>query len=215
MSTVLIALAAVFLTAPAASAAPTALRGGDRLYGAGGAVCTVGFNARDGGGAPHALVTGRCAATAGTWYADPGLTVPAGTTVGHSFPGNDHGVIRYTNPALSYPGEVNLGGVFQDITGAAAPRVGQSVCHIGRTTGRHCGTVTAVNATIDYGGGNVVHGLIRSNTCAEPGDSGGPAFSGTLAVGLVLGGSGHCGFGGTTYHQPVVEILSAYGLSLY
>lgn len=213
--TALATLAAVLLAAPAASAAPSAVRGGDRLYGDSGAVCTVGFNARR-GDAYYGLVAGHCLVGGDTtWYADPALTVPVGTTAGHSFPGNDYGIVRYTNSALSYPGEVNLGGVLRDITGAANVRVGQSVCHAGRTSGLHCGTVTALNATINYGGGYVVYGLIQTNACVEPGDSGGPAFSGTLAVGLILGGNGNCSIGGTTFHQPVTEVLAAYGLALY
>lgn len=209
------AAAPVAAAAPAAPAAATAVRGGDRLYGAGGVSCTVGFNAR-GGGSYYALVAGHCALAATTWYADPALTVPAGATEAYSFPGDDYGIIRYTNPSLSHPGEVHLGGgVLRDVTGAAAPRIGQSVCHVGRTTGTRCGTVTGLNATVDHGGGQVVHGLVRSNACAEPGDTGGPAFSGTLAVGLLLGGSGSCSSGGAVYYQPVTEALAAYGLSLY
>lgn len=220
----LAALATVLLGAPAAasaapasaaSAAPTAVRGGDVLHSDDGRRCVVAFNAR-GGGTYHGLVAGHCmGATASTWYADVARTVPVGVTAGRSFPGNDYGVIRYTNPSLSYPGEMNLGGgAVRDITGAAAPRVGQSVCHMGRNTGLRCGTVTAVNVTVNYPGG-IVYGLFRSNLCSEPGDSGGPAFSGTTALGVIVGGSGNCASGGVTFYQPVTEILAEYGLSLY
>ncbi|SEQ43136.1 streptogrisin C, partial [Streptomyces radiopugnans] len=47
-----------------------------------------------------------------------------------------------------------------------------------------------------------------------PGDSGGSYISGNQAQGVTSGGSGNCRTGGTTYHQPVNEILSAYGLTL-
>ena len=50
--------------------------------------------------------------------------------------------------------------------------------------------------------------------CAEPGDSGGSLIAGTQAQGVTSGGSGNCSSGGTTYFQPVNEILSAYGLTL-
>ncbi|SEP70324.1 S1 family peptidase [Streptomyces radiopugnans] len=219
--TALAALAAVLLAAPAALAAPapavpsapTAVRGGDVLYGGDGRRCTVAFNAR-GGDAYYGLVAGHCAGGATTWYADAARTVPVGTTAGSSFPGDDHGIVRYTNTSLSYPPEVNLGGgAVRSITGAATPRVGQSVCHAGRTSGLRCGTVTAVNITVNYGGG-AVHGLFRSNACSEPGDAGGPAFSGGTALGIIVGGSGNCAYGGGTYYQPVVEVLAAYGLSL-
>ncbi|MFH9864143.1 S1 family peptidase [Streptomyces sp. NPDC017202] len=194
--------------------AAAAVRGGDTLYST-GTRCTVGFNARS-GSALYALVSGRCAQDARTWYADAALTVVVGVTAGVSFPGNDYASVRYTNTAVAHPGEVSLGAGAgtRDITGAAHPVVGQSVCHVGRTTGHRCGTVQAVNVTVDYGGGTV-YGLFRSTVCSEPGDTGGPAFSGGTALGIIVGGSGNCSSGGYTYYQPVAEWLSAYGLSVY
>ncbi|MFH8804610.1 S1 family peptidase [Streptomyces sp. NPDC017936] len=193
--------------------AAVAVRGGDTLYSS-GTRCTVGFNARS-GSTLYALVAGRCAQGALTWYADAALTV-VGVTAGVSFPGNDYASVRYTNTAVAYPGEVSLGAGAgtRDITGAAAPVVGQPVCHVGRTTGHRCGTVQAVNVTVNYGGG-VVYGLFRSTVCSEPGDTGGPAFSGGTALGIIVGSSGNCSSGGFTYYQPVVEWLSVYGLSVY
>lgn len=191
-----------------------AVRGGDILYST-GIRCTVGFNARS-GSASYALVSGRCAQDARTWYADAALTVGVGVTAGVSFPGNDYASIRYTNTAVAYPGEVSLGAGAgtRDITNAANPVVGQSICHVGRTTGHHCGTVQAVNVTLNYGG-ETVYGLFRSTICSEPGDIGGPAFSGGTALGIIVGSSGSCSSGGFTYYQPVAEWLSVYGLSVY
>ena len=97
----------------------------------------------------------------------------------------------------------------------ATPSVGQTVTRRGSTTGIHSGTVTALNATVNYGGGDIVSGLIQTTVCAEPGDSGGPLYSGTTALGLTSGGSGNCTSGGTTFFQPVTEALSAYGVSVY
>ncbi|CAM5273746.1 FAD-dependent urate hydroxylase HpyO/Asp monooxygenase CreE-like FAD/NAD(P)-binding domain-containing protein OS=Streptomyces glaucescens OX=1907 GN=SGLAU_07705 PE=4 SV=1 [Streptomyces glaucescens] len=86
----------------------------------------------------------------------------------------------------------------------------------GSTAGTHSGRVTALNATVNYGGGDVVSGLIQTNVCAEPGDSGGPLYgSNGTAYGLTSGGSGNCSTGGTTFFQPVTEALSAYGVSVY
>ena len=63
------------------------------------------------------------------------------------------------------------------------------------TTGLRSGTVQQVNATVSYAQG-LVSGLIRTNVCAQPGDSGGPLFSGTAALGLTSGGTGNCTSGG-------------------
>ncbi|MFJ9856290.1 S1 family peptidase [Streptomyces albogriseolus] len=194
--------------------AAVAVRGGDTLYST-GTRCTVGFNARS-GSILYALISGRCAQDARTWYADPALTVGVGVTAGVSFPGNDYASVRYTNTAVAYPGEISLGvgAGTRDITNAAYPVVGQSVCHVGRTTGYRCGTVQALNVTINHGEG-AVYGLFRSNLCSGPGDTGGPAFSGGTALGVIVGSSGNCSSGGVTYYQPVSEWLSAYGLSVY
>ena len=199
---------------PAEHQAAVVVRGGDTLYSA-GTRCTVGFNARS-GSTLYALVSGRCARAASTWYADPALTVVVGVTAGVSFPGNDYASIRYTNTAVAYPGEVSLGAGAgtRDITNAANPVIGQSICHVGRTTAYRCGTVQAVNVTVSYAEGTV-YGLFRSTICSEPGDTGGPAFSGGTALGIIVGSSGNCSSGGFTYYQPVVEWLSAYGLSVY
>ncbi|MFI9255442.1 trypsin-like serine protease [Streptomyces sp. NPDC053069] len=53
--------------------------------------------------------------------------------------------------------------------------------------------------------------MIQTTVCAEPGDSGGPLYDGTKALGITSGGSSDCTTGGTTFYQPVPEALSAYG----
>ncbi|MYT57787.1 trypsin-like serine protease, partial [Streptomyces sp. SID7834] len=138
-------------------------------------------------------------------------TTVLGTTAGSSFPGDDYGIVRYTNATVAKPGTVGS----QDITGAADATIGMSVTRRGSTTGLHSGTVTGLNATVNYGGGDIVYGMIRTNVCAEPGDSGGPLYSGTRAIGLTSGGSGNCTSGGTTFFQPVTEALNAYGVSVF
>ncbi|WP_420000212.1 S1 family peptidase [Streptomyces boninensis] len=198
---------------PTATAGPrqNVVRGGDVLYGAAGA-CTVGFNADDGTGEKYGLLLGHCAGTSDVWYADSARTVQVGVTAGVVFPGGDFAVVRYTNTAVSYPGEVAAGDGVVDITGAADPYVGEPLCHFGRAGGLQCGTVVALNSTISYPEGTVT-GLFSSNACSEPGDLGGPAFDGGTALGLIAGGSG-CSGGGTTYYQPITEILEMYGLSV-
>lgn len=207
--------------APAAAdpRVPT-IRGGTVLHGSNGRQCVVGFNATGSLGR-YAVTVGHCAGapavpgTPHTWYADPSRTVRVGVSASSSYPVDDYGVIRYTTSALNLPGDVALGGgAVQDVTGSTGPAVGQQVCHVGRTTGLRCGTVTAVDATVHFAEG-AVHGLFRSTACTEPPDSGGPAFSGALALGFVVAGSGNCASGGVTYYQPVTEVLGRFGLSVY
>jgi streptogrisin B len=147
---------------------------------------------------------------AATWYSDSGRTTRLGNTVDSQFPGRDYALVQYTNTSITVSGTVGS----QDITSAATPAVGQTVTRRGSTTGIHSGTVTALNATVNYPEGRVT-GLIRTTVCAESGDSGGPLYSGTTALGLTSGGSGNCSRGGTTFFQPVVPVLSAYGASVF
>ncbi|MFE3073942.1 S1 family peptidase [Streptomyces sp. NPDC059247] len=186
------------------------ISGGDATY-ADSWRCSLGFNVRDGAGNYFFLTAGHCTDGAGSWYADSSRATVLGTTAGSSFPGDDYGLVRYTNASIVKSGSV--GSV--DITSAVNATVGLSVTRRGSTTGIHSGSVTGLNATVNYGGGDIVSGLIRTNVCAEPGDSGGPLYSGSRAVGLTSGGSGNCSTGGTTYFQPVTEALSAYGVSVF
>ncbi len=190
-----------------ADARQSVIRGGDPVYAPGGLVCTIGFNATDGSD-DYGIAAGHCLGGAATWYADAALTIPAGTTAGSSFPGNDYGLIRYTNPDVATPGEIDTAGGPVEITGSGSPAVGSTVCQSGQVTGMHCGIVTALNITISYPEG-VVYGLFSSNIQTEPREGGTPAFSGNTGLGLVVGSSA-----GATYYQPLTEVLSAYGLSL-
>ncbi|MFD9542624.1 MULTISPECIES: S1 family peptidase [unclassified Streptomyces] len=189
------------------------IAGGQAIY-TGGGRCSLGFNVRS-GSTYYALTAGHCTNIGSTWYTNSGQTTVLGSTAGSSFPGNDYGIIRHSNSANA-DGRVYLyNGSYQDITSAGTPTVGQAVKRSGSTTGVHSGTVTGLNATVNYGGGDVVSGLIQTNVCAEPGDSGGSLFAGTKALGLTSGGSGNCSSGGTTFFQPVTEALSAYGVSVF
>ncbi|MDX3850750.1 S1 family peptidase [Streptomyces sp. AK02-01A] len=189
------------------------IAGGEAIYTSGGR-CSLGFNVRS-GSTYYALTAGHCTNIGSTWYTNSSGTALLGSTAGSSFPGNDFGIIRHSNSANA-DGRVYLyNGSYQDITTAANPSVGQRVTRSGSTTGVHTGTVSGLNATVNYGGGDIVSGLVQTNVCAEPGDSGGPLFAGSTALGLTSGGSGNCSSGGTTFFQPVVEALNNYGVSVF
>ncbi|WP_225822187.1 S1 family peptidase [Streptomyces naphthomycinicus] len=184
------------------------ITGGDAIYG-GSYRCSLGFNVHS-GSTYYFLTAGHCGEVASTWYSNSGKTTVLGTNVGYSFPGNDFALVRYTNSAIAHPSAVGS----QTISSAATPSVGTTVYRRGSTTGTHSGRVTALNATVNYGSGDVVSGLIQTTVCAEGGDSGGPLYGGSVAYGLTSGGSGNCSSGGTTFFQPVTEALSYYGVTL-
>jgi streptogrisin B len=181
------------------------LSGGNAIYG-GNYRCSLGFNVVS-GSTYYFLTAGHCGSLASTWYTNSSHTTLIGPTIAYSFPGDDYALVRYDNTSLSHPGGYAVADAF----------VGESVKRTGSTTGTHGGTVTALNVTVRYVGrpGGRVSGLIQTNVCAEPGDSGGPLYDGTKALGLTSGGSGDCTSGGTTFFQPVREAANAYGVTVY
>ncbi|MDI1464752.1 alpha-lytic protease prodomain-containing protein [Catellatospora sp. KI3] len=175
--------------------------GGNAYYIGSGTRCSVGFAVTGG-----FVTAGHCGTSGAT------TTQPSGSFAGSSFPGNDYAWVRVAagnTPRAQvnrYPGTVA-------VAGSQAVGVGASVCRSGSTTGWHCGTVSALNSSVTYSQGTVT-GLIRTDVCAEPGDSGGSLIAGDQAQGVTSGGSGNCSSGGTTYFQSVNEILQTYGLTL-
>lgn len=187
--------------------------GGDAIFG--GAVrCSLGFNV-DVAGAPAFLTAGHCGNEADTWFADQNGTQRLGTVAVSTFPVADFSLVTYDDAATRPPSAVDLGDAgTQEITRAVDASVGLQVTRSGSTTGVHEGTVTGLDATVNYGNGDIVNGLIQTDVCAEPGDSGGALFAADAAVGLTSGGSGDCTSGGETFFQPVTTALAATGATI-
>ncbi|MFE9611193.1 S1 family peptidase [Streptomyces sp. NPDC006012] len=183
--------------------------GGDGVYSA-DRRCTAGVNVQA-GSAYYFVTAGHCTDGLPTWYTSSALTTAIGPTTASSFPGDDFGVVAYADPSVPHPGTIGT----VDVTGTATAYVGQSVCRRGAVTGVTCGRVTGLNATVNYGNGEIVYGLIQTDICAEPGDSGAPLYAGDKVIGILSGGSGSCTAGGISYYQPIQEALNAYGLSVY
>ncbi|NEB73917.1 S1 family peptidase [Streptomyces sp. SID14478] len=184
--------------------------GGDAITGSGGR-CSLGFNVVK-GGQPYFITAGHCTEAISTWSDSSGQEI--GTNEQSSFPDNDFGLVKYTAD-VPHPSEVDLyNGSAQAITKAGDATVGMQVTRSGSTTQVHDGTVTGLDATVNYGNGDIVNGLIQTDVCAEPGDSGGSLFSGDTAIGLTSGGSGDCSSGGETFFQPVTEALSTFGAEI-
>ncbi|WP_344949828.1 S1 family peptidase [Actinomadura miaoliensis] len=187
--------------------------GGDAIFG-GGSRCSLGFNVRR-GGEDFFLTAGHCGNAVPEWTADQRGARPLGATVASSFPGDDFALVRSAQAGQAGQGGVNLyNGQTRDITEAGEAVVGQRVARSGSTTGVSTGRVTAVGATVNFPEGTV-SGMIQTTVCAEPGDSGGPLFAGTTALGLTSGGSGDCRVGGVTFFQPVTEALQRFGAEVF
>ncbi|MEV0371296.1 S1 family peptidase [Streptomyces sp. NPDC050636] len=187
--------------------------GGSAIFG-GNARCSLGFNVTV-QGAPAFLTAGHCGNDSKTWSADQAGSQPLGTVQDSQFPETDFALVTYDDPNAQPESAVDLqNGSTQQITKAAEAAVGMKVQRSGSTTGLTDGTVTGLDATVNYGNGDIVNGLIQTDVCAEPGDSGGAMFSGDSAVGLTSGGSGDCTQGGETFFQPVTAALEATGAEI-
>ncbi|QTR04556.1 alpha-lytic protease prodomain-containing protein, partial [Saccharothrix algeriensis] len=165
-----------------------AIYNGEAITG-GGTRCSVGFNANK-GGQNYIVDAGHCTRAVSQWNVGP--------SQGASFPTNDYGLIR--NTTGSAPGAVTLwNGSTQKISSHAAATVGQRIQKSGSTTRLTSGSVQRLNVTVNYSEGSV-HQLIQTSALANPGDSGGCMFAGSVGLGITSGkGSG------TSYYQPVGE----------
>lgn len=192
----------------------TRLNGAQPILSTGGR-CSAGFNVTD-GQRDFILTAGHCGPAGSVWFADNQGNRQLGTTVNSSFPGSgDFSLVRYDSGRAGDGADVVTigGGKGVRITGAADAVVGERVFRSGSTSGLHDGRVTALDATVNYPEGSVT-GLIETNVCAEPGDSGGPLFSAGVALGVTSGGNGDCTTGGTTFFQPVTKAMAALGVRL-
>ncbi|MEV6172417.1 S1 family peptidase [Streptomyces sp. NPDC051954] len=176
--------------------------------------CSAGFNVTD-GQRDFILTAGHCGPTGSVWFSDNRGNEQVGSTTIQSFPGDDYSLVQYATGKAGDGADVVAVGEGRGvrITGLGEASVGQRVFRSGSTSGLRDGEVTAVNATVNYPEGTVT-GLIETNVCAEPGDSGGPMFSEGIALGVTSGGSGDCTAGGTTFFQPVTKALAELGVKL-
>jgi hypothetical protein len=184
--------------------------GGDAIYGS-RYRCSLGFNVKS-GSTYYFLTAGHCGKVETRWWTSANHSTLLGDTQSFTFPGKDYAIVKY---ASSYAVDTAGSAGNVNIASAGNAVLNESVSRDGSTTGIHSGRVTALNVTVHYVSGGTVRGLVQTNVCAEPGDSGGPFYDGTKALGLTSGGSGDCTRGGTTFFQPVTAALSAYGVSVY
>ena len=202
----------------------TLVSGGDAIFAQtdqGGVRCSLGFNVTASDGTPAFLTAGHCGVAAKQW-SDSQDGQPIATVDQATFPVSDFSLVKYDDPATQTTSDVNVGnGQTVQITQAEDATVGTQVFRMGSTTGLHDGTVTGLDATVNFqsetdpNGVDTVNGLIQTDVCAEAGDSGGSLFTQDGgAVGLTSGGSGDCTAGGETFFQPVTAALTATGATL-
>ncbi|MFG1920413.1 S1 family peptidase [Cryptosporangium sp. NPDC048952] len=204
---------AVNVQRTAASFTTQAFFGGQAILSEDGAGrCSSAFNATTGQDA-FIITAGHCTDAIDTWTDGQQVIGESALT---QFPGNDYGVIRVDDAqALDpQPAVINQDQA-QPISGTTQVPVGSAVCKTGSTTGTTCGVVQAFDTTVVYPEG-AVQGLIQTDVCSQPGDSGGALFAGDQGQGIVSGGSlGDCDIPGfVSFFQPINEVLEDTGLQL-
>ncbi|MDX2591974.1 MULTISPECIES: S1 family peptidase [Streptomyces] len=183
------------------------LDGGETMIMPNLSTCSVGFNARMYTNSPVMITAGHCADGGGPvvgfngrqigpwWFAD--RTYDWGiTAVDTAQWQQGPWISRHTPDDSVYL----VHGSFQ------AP-LGTSVCKSGITTKVTCGIIRGRNETVPLDNGKILYGMTRNTSCQEPGDSGGPYFSGGQAQGVATAATTRR----DNDHSPWL-CLSKYGL---
>jgi hypothetical protein len=200
--TSLLIVAASATTAEAAPAAPE-LGGGSTLFHIGDpspAPCTAAFAATDGSGGYVLVAAG--SGCGGTLYS--GNVVEVGPVVA-SLPGN-LAIVRVANPAdWTLVPWVGDGVTF---TGSGDPVVGGPVCLIEADGVAGCGSVQAVDLSVDFPDGVVNHVAV-TDVHADLSGHAVTFVSGSSLEGVLIGADVQ-----SSYFEPAGRLLSEYGLQL-
>ena len=177
---------------------------GDAIYGS-RYRCSLGFNVVK-GSTYYFLTAGHCGKSEKNWYTSSSRTHPHRPDDGLQLPRQRLRAGALRQPLAVAPRRVLRRRRVRRREGrpVTARRPASTPGRSPRST-RRSATRAAARSS----------GLIQTNVCAEPGDSGGPLYDGTQALGLTSGGSGDCSTGGTTFFQPVREAVNVYGVTVY
>ncbi len=205
------------------------LRGGVYIEGTNAKVaCSSAFRAiGNTTGSRYILTAGHCNKSAPEWRSPDSSNVKhvIGVSEGTFSEAGDWAKIKvdggYWDEGSSWPSEIVSWGTNEasPISTESSSYVGESVCHSGWRTGTTCGIVSALNVTVDYLPGGKVNGLTEitgSTLCIGGGDSGGPVWTGTTAVGLISGtrSEGECGGNRVAFYAEVTKADAAMGVTV-
>lgn len=192
--------------------------GGHNIYLGSGSGCSLGFSAvRNVDGSKRMITAGHCTEGEATVQGYNGAHMGSVASTVFDIEG-DFGVSTVVDPWVQTAKIERYNGTFGSVSGSTEAPVGASVCRSGYATGYRCGTIHSKENVVIYpwrGSYRVVGGLTRNTACSGPGDSGGPVVSGTQAQGIHSGATVHaCSYDGTSYYQPINEILTKHGFRL-
>ena len=202
------------------------MRGGLELTGTTLGICSSGVEARLNQTGEFGVIT------AGHCYGSGEIVTHGGVPLGPTLPRIFSGEVdaAFVTHSLGAPTFLPSNWVYYSnadrehpvtaVQPIATEAVGQSVCRTGRTTGPACGSIIAVGATVVIGSVTLRNQRI-ANTCALPGDSGGPFLSGGTFRGIASAGnyvgsgsSARCAANPFTTYSAADRIRTALGVTI-
>ncbi len=210
----------------------------ERLLGAVGItsdgwLCSAGFNAKNSSGAIYVLTAGHCVpGTGNIWYMNwnnERIGVQNAYANGYGTSGWCDGVDRGCDWATiradgstikPVEGVRYFNGTVKDITTSRFAAEREDSDRIGTMSEDTTGFITKTSVTVNISG-KTMHGMYESNHCALGGDSGGPLFHGSTALGLLSGGTAETTCNSSSsgeyrnYYTRVQTVVNERGLRIY
>ena len=186
-----------------------------------GGICTAGFNVQNNNGDKYFLTAGHCVTGDNrTWHKRTGGALLGVRTSRWQYGPSDYAVIDYTGPGVVAYGTVFYDGAHHQITGSRYVSDGEGVNRVGTMSKDLVGAVLEPSTTVSYRDGTRLTNVIKTSLCSLGGDSGGPLFAGTTALGLLSGGTDETVCHTTvsdrrSYYEPVQAVLNQYGLKVF
>ena len=187
--------------------------------------CTLGFNVRNSAGEKYFVTAGHCATTANDlwWHRQAGKHY-LGKRIWWDFGGidKDFAVMKYGNDEIAAYGAVEAFGRTYEITGSRYAHAGQAASRAGAYSSDLVGMVITPSVTVTVDGVPLKN-MIMTDLCGRHGDSGGPMWNSTDAIGVLSGGTDVDGddtcrsstANERSVYQPVHWVLAHYGLEVF
>lgn len=193
-----------------------------------GVECTLGFNVRNSAGEKYFVTAGHCANASNRlfWHREAGNIYFGKRTEWYDFGGNekDYAVVKYNeddSTDVAAYGAVRAAGAEYEITDSRYPFDGESVKRAGAVSSDLVGYVLSPSETVTVSG-VVLKNMIVTTNCSKGGDSGGPLWAQTDALGILSGtttpAGEPCNSAQDKYvsiFQPVHWVLAHHGLSAF
>lgn len=187
--------------------------------------CTLGFNVRDSSGQKYFVTAGHCADSPSfQWWNREAGDIYLGKRIWYDYGSidKDCAVMEYRGENLAAYGAVRAAGTEYEITDSRYPNDGESVKRAGAVSSDLVGAVLSPSETITTNHGVVLKNMIKTSHCSLQGDSGGPQWAGTYALGVLSAGntpqSEPCNSTVSEYRswfQPVHWALAPHGLHAF